>query len=113
MQITDAASAIAASKCWCHRNVPMRLSERGQAPEFGERPRAQRMTHPEECGWCAYPADVLIAAVSEFIEHSPDLVTMFEELPWQTQQDMVLRAQGFETRKSRSGKVPALPDLAF
>lgn len=104
IRIADVPSAIAASKCWLHRNSPLRLTENGLAPASGQRPRAQRMTHPSECGWCAYPDSVLIAAVEEFMGANQRLIEDFERLPWQTQQTMVLRAQGAEGEPVRSAR---------
>lgn len=81
--IEDAASAVAASKCWLHRSAPIKVN-------------AERLSHPGECGWCAYPAEVLVKAVSEFMTDCPNLVDAFERLPLATQRTMVLRAQGME-----------------
>lgn len=95
INLTDAPSAVAASKCWLFRHSPIRFNK-------------ERMTHPSECGWCAYPGEVLISAVNAFLADHERLVAEFERLPAATQRQMVLRAQGYSTRPAREA-VSAAP----
>lgn len=106
MIIDDAPSVVAASKCWLDRNSPIRLSERS-----GERSHLRRMSHPGECGWCAYPSDVLMDAIRHFVTTSDELIAAFERLPWGTQQALVRKAQGYDTVRSRPSREE--PSLAF
>lgn len=103
MFIDDAPSVVAASKCWLHRNSPIRFAERA-----GERSHLKRMSHPEECGWCAYPSEALMDAIRHFVNTRDDLIAEFEALPWSTQQALVVKAQGYEAKRpSRDSRAEA------
>lgn len=95
--ISDAPSAVAAAKCWCHRFAPMRLRERN----FEHDGRPTRVSHPGECGWCDYPSSVLISAITEFMGTHHELVEAFERQPATTQRSQVVKAQGLRDEPAR------------
>jgi hypothetical protein len=101
--IRDPAIAVAAAKCWLARWNGGR----------GARVAGLNMTtfHPEECGFCEYPVDRLMASIEHFVAWSGldedvlpgdpmplrDQVESFLSLPRQEQARLVTKAQGYTT----------------
>lgn len=79
LEFKDVPSAIAAAKCWLHRNASVQLTKHS--------------THPRECGWCAYPSKELINAVSDFMESETTAIESFSKLATEDQHRLVLKAQ--------------------
>lgn len=100
--IRDPAIAVAAAKCWLAR-----WHKGGGAKMVGV---PVNSFHPADCGFCEYPTDRLIAAVSEFREWAGleppefmdqpiavrDTVETFLGLPSHEQKRLVMKAQGYD-----------------
>jgi hypothetical protein len=97
LQFRNPAEAVAAAKCWL--NTFTSLSGPGMLRLEGE------MIHPDDCAFCSYPRDMLIAAIEEFNgwaaldqEEAPIRleVEQFLALPAAEQLRLVKKAQAAE-----------------